>query len=400
MRATYCNGHLYRKGRFEASDFEVVDGRISSITPRQPELGKREESPDHVDLGGAYVIPGLVDAHAHLVLSPDAERHEQLTARVLKGARNARIQLEAGVTAVRDVGGPGRIALDLKDAIEAGVLPGPRVSSSGSFISITGGHVSYWGREADGADDVRRAVREQRKAGADFIKIMASGGVADASEDPSLSQYTRSELEVICQEASSAGTYVAAHAHPAAAIRHCLEAGVRTIEHASFLDEAGIEIALTKSAYIVPTFIVYEVMARSEHLSSTQRNLASYVLERKSESFMAAVNAGVMWGVGTDAGSFMPQGQLWQEMLFIHRLGVPADEVIKAATLTNAEIMRSERLGRLEPGSWADAVVFDSDPTMNLDVLKDPSLVIKGGRVVHRNEIPLTIPTVQPGGGR
>lgn len=400
MRATFVNGILYRAGRFESADFEVVNGRISSITPRPPGPTGREQSPHTIDLGGAYVLPGLIDAHAHLVLSPDAERHEPLTARILKGARNARLQLEAGVTAVRDVGGPGRIALDLKDAIEASVLPGPRVSSSGSFISITGGHVSYWGREADGADDVRRAVRELRKTGSDFIKIMASGGVADATEDPNLSQYSRHELEAISQEARSAGTYVAAHAHPARAIRRCLEVGVRTIEHASFLDEACIELALEKGAYIIPTFIVYDVMSRSERLSTAQRDLAAKVLGRKSESFLAAAKAGVMWGVGTDAGSFMPQGQLWQEMLFLQRLGIPATDVIRAATITNSEIMRADDLGRLEPGCWADAVVLDSDPTQNLEALQRPTLVIQGGRVVHSTTVLPTVPTAQLGGER
>lgn len=382
MGTTFTNARLYRRGRFEFADFEVAEGRITTVTPRAADT-VRHASTSAIDLGGRFVLPGLIDAHAHLVLSSDAQRDEPLTARILKGVRNAKAQLRAGVTSVRDVGGPGRIAVDLKAAISAGIIEGPRVSTSGSFVCVTGGHVSYWGREADGADDARRAVREQRKAAADFIKVMASGGVADEGEDPNSAQFTRAELEAICDEANSTGAYVAAHAHPAGAIRQCLEVGVRTIEHASFIDDAGIEAALRSGAYIVPTFIVYDVIARSEHLPAHQRDLAARVLDRKAECFLAADSAGVKWGVGTDAGSFMPQGQLWQEMAFLTRLGLDVARVLEAATETNAEILRDDALGRLEPGCWADAVVLDADPTQDIESLARPSAVIKRGQIVH-----------------
>ena len=400
MRATFCNGNFYRAGRFQLADLEVVAGRIHAFAPPATSRPPADSSHRFIDLEGAFVLPGLIDAHAHLVLSPDAQRHEPLTARVLKGARNAAIQLRAGVTSVRDVGGPGRITVELREAIDAGTLEGPRVQTSASFVCSTGGHVSYWGREADGPDEMQRAVREQRKAGADFIKIMASGGVADEREDPSLAQLTQPELAAIVATARQSGTYVAAHAHPAHAIQMCLEAGVRTIEHASFMDQQCVETALEKSAFIVPTFIVYDVMARSENLSAGQRDLAASVLERKADSFLRAVAAGVQWGVGTDAGSFMPQGQLWQEMRFIQRLGVSADRIIAAATRTNAEIMRSPDVGSLEAGAWADMLVLSDDPTKDLSILENPSLVVKSGQVVHRSQSATTPPTLAPSGGR
>jgi len=179
---------------------------------------------------------------------------------------------------------------------------------------------------------------------------------------------------------------VAAHAHPATAIRLCLEAGVRTIEHASFIDERGVELAVERGAYIVPTFIVYDVIARSETLGGFQRDLAARVLEKKAEAFLAAVAAGVKWGAGTDAGTYMPQGQLWQELLFIERLGVPAEAVLTAATRTNAEILQTDEIGRLEPGAWADLLVLAADPTADLTTLSTPTLVVKGGVVVHRDQ--------------
>lgn len=385
MRATFRNGRLYREGRFQRADIEVVDGRIATINASTA-LGRAGTDVNEVDLGGAFVIPGLVDAHAHLVLSQDAARAEPLSARVLKGVRNARVQLRSGVTSVRDVGGPGRIAVELKEAIRAGMVEGPRANTSGSFVCAPGGHVSYWGREATGEEDVRLAVREQRAAGADFIKIMASGGVADEGEDPETPQFEPGELRALVSETASTGTYVAAHAHPATAIRLCLEAGVRTIEHASFIDERGVELAVERGAYIVPTFIVYDVIARSETLSRFQRDLAARVLEKKAEAFLAAVAAGVKWGAGTDAGTYMPQGQLWQELLFIERLGVPAEAVLTAATRTNAEIMQTDEIGRLEPGAWADLLVLAADPTADLTTLSAPTLVVKGGVVVNRDQ--------------
>ncbi|MCO5173147.1 MAG: amidohydrolase family protein [Trueperaceae bacterium] len=385
MQATFRNGRLFREGRFQRADIEVVDGRIAAINASTAP-GRAGTDVNEVDLGGAFVIPGLVDAHTHLVLSQDAARAEPLSARVLKGVRNARVQLRSGVTSVRDVGGPGRIAVELKEAIRAGMVEGPRVDTSGSFVCAPGGHVSYWGREATGEEEARLAVREQRAAGADFIKIMASGGVADEGEDPEAPQFEPGELRALVSEAASTGTYVAAHAHPATAIRLCLEAGVRTIEHASFIDERGVELAVERGAYIVPTFIVYDVIARSETLGGFQRDLAARVLEKKAEAFLAAVAAGVKWGAGTDAGTYMPQGQLWQELLFIERLGVPAEAVLTAATRTNAEILQTDEIGRLEPGAWADLLVLAADPTADLTTLSTPTLVVKGGVVVHRDQ--------------
>lgn len=151
---------------------------------------------------------------------------------------------------------------------------------------------------------------------------------------------------------------------------------MRTIEHASFIDDECIDLALENGTYIVPTFIVYEVMARSESLSQEQRDLAARVLNRKAESFLKAAAAGVRWGVGTDAGSFMPRGRLWEELRIIHGQGVAAETVLRAATLTNAQILQAPDVGSFHAGAWADMVVVPSDPLVDLTVLGQPTAVI------------------------
>lgn len=400
MNTTYRNGRLFRAGRFEVADFEVIDGRIAGVSTPSVPATNRQPNSGAIDLGGRFVIPGLIDAHAHLVLRADAERFEPLTSRVLKGVRNAKEHLASGVTSVRDAGGPGRITVELKQAIDLGFVEGPRTRTSGSFVCIPGGHVSYWGREVSNTEEARRAVREQHDAGADFIKIMASGGVADKAEDPNSAQFTPVDLRAICDEARALGTYVAAHAHPPSAIRLCIEAGVRTIEHASFIDEAGIEAALRANAIIVPTFIVYSVIAESSALPKEQRDQAARLLDSKIVSFLAAVEAGVRWGVGTDAGTYMPSGQLWREISLLHDLGIRAEDVLQAATVTNAEVLRDDQIGQLEVGRWADAVVLDSDPTHDIDTLAEPSMVIKGGQIVNPELTPTTPLLAEPQGER
>lgn len=378
-RRTFKGARVFDGERFLRRDLHTLDDRL---VDRHPEGA----AVDVVELGDAYVVPGLIEAHAHLVLSEDIVQDGPLTQRLLKGARNARRQLRAGVTTLRDVGGPGTLTIDLADSIARGEVEGPRVVACGTFLCSTGGHVHYWGIEADGRDGVRAAVRKIVKDGGRFIKVMASGGVAEPSEDPEVSQYAPEELAMICEEADRWGRTVAAHAHPARAINDCLRASVRTIEHASFLDDEGIDLALEHGAFIVPTFVVYAAMADDPKLPVEQRDLSRRVLDRKADSFLRAVERGVRWGVGTDAGSFMPPGRLWQEMDYIAALGIPATRVIDAATRTNAEILELSDVGRLDAGAFADLVVLEEDPLVRLEALREPRMVIQAGRIVSGSD--------------
>jgi imidazolonepropionase-like amidohydrolase len=217
----------------------LVDGdKISSVGP----AADLPPGTEIVDLGDATLLPGLVDAHVHLVWSASAEPHE-LVAResraltVLRCARNAALHLAAGVTTVRDVGATGGLSVDVARAVELDVLPGPRVVAAGRAITMTGGHGWFLGREADGPDAVRHAVRDELKNGATCIKLMASGGVYGHAEEPGSPQLTVEEMRAGVEEARKAGRKVAAHAYSVEAIRNALEAGVDSIEHGSFLDE-------------------------------------------------------------------------------------------------------------------------------------------------------------------
>lgn len=347
-------------------------------------VGASENAPEGaevIDGTGKWLIPGLIDAHVHLCFSMDSLRAEGDSARLIKGVRNARINLEAGITTVRDVGAMRKLNIELANAIAAGVVPGPRVLASGEFIAMTGGHVHYWAREADGVDEVRKATREQLKAGAHLIKLMASGGAADANEDPDTPQLTETEMAVAVEEARRAGVKVAAHAHGERSMSAALRAGVDTLEHATFLTPRVVELLLEKGAAVIPTFAVYKQIADAAHLPAAQRENGRSVFERKGPAFAAAVKAGVRFGVGTDAGSYYPPGALAREMELMAAAGLANRDVLMAATKVNAELLGMESLiGTIETGKLADAVLLEADPLADLGALRRIARVIKGGR--------------------
>lgn len=369
-------------GQWTRASLLIEGERIAGLAANVPDLGGAHV----IDARSKWVIPGLIDAHVHLCFSLDSARDEGYEQRLIKGVRNARLNLLAGITTVRDVGAMKRLNLELAQAIDSDVVPGPRVLACGEFIAMTGGHVHYWAREADGPDEVRKAAREQLKAGARLIKVMASGGAADAHEDPDTPQYTESEMAAAVAEARRAGVKVAAHAHGERSMSAALRAGVDTLEHATFLTQPVIDLLLEKRAAIVPTFAVYKRIADAGHLARPQRDNARRVFEAKGPAFIAAVRQGVRYGVGTDAGSYYPPGDLVSEMELMVAAGLSNREVLLAATAVNAELLGLERdIGTLEVGKIADAVILDADPLAGLSALRRVHLVIRGGRAFDPN---------------
>ena len=346
------------------------------------------------------MLPGLIDAHTHLTFSPKDLGYESLGISIpreaLVGARNARITLEAGFTTVRNVGAGGYSDIALRDAVNDGDVPGPRILASGPPMGITGGHCDenlLGHRNITGAawaspmasTPCSHKVRENIKYGADVIKICATGGVMSKGDDPNASQYTREEMKAIVEEAHRLGRKVAAHAHGAEGVSWASEAGVDSIEHGHLMDDNSIATLKKNGTYIVPT--LYLMDWNRENLS--KRNAPDFVV-RKMQSVSAvgqnnlkkAFAAGVKVAFGTDAAVY-PHGLNAHEFAVYVRLGMtPAgDSDGHHQCVRPARLVRA-RVGTLEPGKWADLIAVDGDPLKDVTALEQVKFVMKGGEVI------------------
>jgi imidazolonepropionase-like amidohydrolase len=366
----------------------VEDGRIALVGPTR-DLPSNVEV---VDLGDATLLPGLIDAHVHLVWSASAEPHEVVEREsraltVLRCAANIGLHLRAGVTTVRDVGATDGLSVDVARAVELGVISGPRVVAAGRAIAMTGGHGWFIGREADGAEAVRRAAREELKAGATCIKLMASGGVYGHSEEPGSPQLTVEEMKAGVEEAHKAGRRVAAHAYSAEAINNALDAGVDSIEHGSFIDRTTAERMREQGTYLVPTLSVYQAMSdKGPELGAPEyvRRKTAEVLEASREAFRLAHEVGVPIAAGTDCGApGHPHGTLPEELrLMVEADAVPA-EALRYGTSAAADLLGlAEEVGTLEPGKRADLLAVGGDPLRDIRALRNVWLVLRDGAEV------------------
>jgi imidazolonepropionase-like amidohydrolase len=307
---------------------------------------------------------------------------------VIKAVLRARQTVEAGVTTVRDLGGRDYAELSVRDAIRQGLITGPRVLCAGRGICMTGGHGwNLIGREADGPDDVRKAVREQLKAGADVIKIFATGGVMTPGVEPNSAQLTRDEVRAAIEEARKAGRRTAAHAMGGDGIANCLEGGITTIEHGVFLTEALCERMARDGVALVPTLIAPAAIAAGgvaigipEY--AVRKSLA--VADRHLEGFRLALRAGVSIAAGTDAGTpCNPHGTLVPELALMVKGGMAPAAVVHAATAAAARALGLEdETGRIAPGLAADLLAVDGNPAERVEALDEVRLVIAQGRIV------------------
>ena len=367
----------------------VEDGRIAWVGP----AGEMPDTPHRaMDLGDATLLPGLIDAHVHLVWSASAEPHElvQRESRpltVLRCSNNCALQLRAGVTTVRDVGATDALSVDIARAVELGVLPGPKVVAAGRAIAMTGGHGWFLGREADGPDAVRHAVRSEIKAGATCIKFMASGGVYGHAEEPGSPQLGVREMEAGVEEAHKAGRKVAAHAYSVAAINNALDAGVDSIEHGSFLDRDTAERMRGQGVYLVPTLSVYAAMSeKGPELGAPdyiQRKTAE-VLDASREAFGLAVEVGVKIAAGTDCGApGHPHGALPRELELMVRCGATPTQALLYGTSAAADLLGlAEETGTLEPGKRADIIAVSGNPLEDIGALRRVRMVVRDGEIV------------------
>jgi imidazolonepropionase-like amidohydrolase len=378
------------EGVVEDGAVVVEDGQIASVGPARA-LPPNTET---VDLGDVTLMPGLVDAHVHLVWDASAEPHdvverESRALTVLRCAKNAALHLRAGVTTVRDVGSTDGLAVEIGRAVELGILSGPRVVAAGRAIAMTGGHGWFLGREADGPDALRRAVREEIKAGASCIKLMASGGVYGHAEEPGSPQLTVEEMRSGVEEAHKAGRKVAAHAYSVEAINNALEAGVDSVEHGSFLDRETAQRMREEGTYLVPTMSVYAAMAEKGPGFGSPEYITrktAEVLEAGGEAFRLALEVGVPVAAGTDCGApGHPHGTLPEELRIMVEAGATPQQALSFGTSAAAELLGlGDEVGALEPGKRADLLAVAGDPTVDIQSLREARLVLRDGVVVNR----------------
>jgi imidazolonepropionase-like amidohydrolase len=362
-----------------------------------------------IDLGGATLLPGLIDLHTHLT-GTGVHWEDELTKTTpsqaaLHGAANALTTLKAGFTTCREMGPTWPFTdVDLRDAIDQGLVPGPRLQVSGNYVSATGGagdarqfsiyvDVPIVKNLADGPDEVRKAVRTNLKNRADFIKILATGAVLSKGISPGAQQYSDEELKAAVEEASRWGKDVASHAHGAEGIKAAIRAGVRTIDHGSMLDDEGIGLlkAQPETFYVPTLYVGHAVVEGGEALGIPESEIerSRQMSEYRNATFRRALAAGIPIGFSTDAGVF-PHGINAREFALRVEQGERPMQSIVSATSLAARIMRWEdRVGSIEAGKYADLIAVSADPLRDITELERVRFVMKGGRV-YKDELART----------
>lgn len=353
-----------------------------------------------INLPNATLLPGLIDAHTHLTGDPNFGYQELAIStpmEALIGAKNARITLEAGFTTVRNVGAGGYTDVALRDAINQGMVPGPHMIVSGPPLSITGGHCDqnllpyeYHAKAdgtADGIEHVQAKVREIIKYGADVIKICATGGVLSKGDDPRASQYTLEEMKAIVADAHRLGRKVAAHAHGTQGIIWATEAGVDSIEHGTYIDDAGIKVMKEHGTYLVPTQYLGDWMrenAAKIGLPAMYAEKMKAVTSVSRQNLRHAFEAGVKVAFGTDAAVY-PHGLNAHEFAVYVQMGLTPLQAIQTATVNAADLLGwSDRIGTVEQGKFADIIAVNGDPTKDVTLLQNPIFVMKSGTVYKK----------------
>jgi len=374
----------------------ITDGRISAVGAQDGQIpvGAR-----HIDLPGMTILPGLIDMHTHITSDPRYNGYRELEFTdnfwTVVGVANAKKTLEAGFTTIRNVGSANFDDVAIKQGIEQGFIPGPRIVPATYAIGATGGHCDSTEfppsitvpspQIANGPDEIRATVRKLRKYGAEVIKFCGTGGVFSKTDTVGGQQYSLEEMKALADEAHLLGLKVAVHAHGTSGIKDAIRAGVDTIEHASLADEEAFALAKQHGAYF--SMDIYNddyIMAEGEKNGTFKESLEKEraIGLKQRQTFQAAVKAGVKMVFGTDAGVY-PNGDNARQFATMVKWGMTPMQAIQAATATAAEALgRTADVGALAVGRYGDLIAVTGDPLEDVTVLQSVAFVMKGGEVV------------------
>lgn len=385
-------------GRLIENPTIVVEGeRITKVTSN---LKVPSSAESVIHLGGMTLMPGLIDTHVHITGSAMEHGYKRLatsnTRAALRGTKNAKVTLQAGVTTIRNLGASGFIDVALRDAINDGDVVGPRMFVSGPSLGISGGHcdnnllpidydVSSDG-VADGPWEVAKKVRRNIKYGVDLIKFCATGGVLSKGTKVGVQQYSLEEMQMIVIEAHRRGITVAAHAHGTEGILDAIKAGVDSVEHASFISDEGIKLAKKNGTYLsMDIYNTEYILGEGEKAGILEESLAK---ERKTgtlqrESFSKAAKAGVKIVMGTDAGVY-PHGDNLKQLSRMVQFGLTPIQALQAASINAAKLLKKEQdIGSIEEGKFADIIAVKGNPLQDISLLENVAFVMKGGKKIE-----------------
>ncbi|GGW84178.1 metal-dependent hydrolase family protein [Salegentibacter mishustinae] len=382
----------------------VSEERIKSV--ENGFVNPKSEKDSVIDLRDKTVLPGLTDMHVHLESETNPQKYmERFINDPVDAAFNsvgfAKTTLMAGFTTVRELGGSG-VNIALRDAIDQGKIPGPRIITAGKSLATTGGHADPTnGMNSEltgnpgpkegvvnGPEDAAKAVRQRYKNGADLIKITATGGVLSVAKSSSNPQFTEEEIRAIVKTANDYDFHVAAHAHGDEGMQRAIRAGVKTIEHGTKMSEETMDLMKEYDAYLVPTITAGKEVTQNAEIENYYPALvvpkAREIGPQIQGMFERAYKRGVGIAFGTDAGVFK-HGENAREFVYMTEAGMPAMEAIQSATITAAKILKKENeIGQIAEGFYADIIAVDEDPTENIETLKDVKFVMKEGKIYKK----------------
>lgn len=378
----YVGGNVYvtNEGfKSQTVSVDTVSGQVVQTV---------READQIVDVQGKYLVPGLINAHTHIVMAADGRERagQDVTLDTLVALQNLQDAIASGVTTIRDAGSTDNIDLKLATKIRQQRLQLPDIIGSGAALTMTGGHGSKIGMEVDGVDEVRKAARWNLKHGAQTIKLMATGGVSLDGEQPTDEQLSVEELTVAVLEAHHKGKPAMAHAQGTQGIKNAILAGVDSVEHAVYLDDETIQMLLDTNTAIVPTMATpWQMLQHKDDIPTYMYDKASALWEAHQQSIRDAAAAGVNVVMGTDAGTSYNDFKSGPgvEIRLLASVGMTPEQVLLASTVRGAELLGiAERVGELVPGKDADMLILDRDPLQDLAVLTDAPRVIKRGQAV------------------